>query len=342
MPLSSSLPLRALSAGLLIAFAGSLTACETDPEPMEPEAEWEVGHQASKDFGTLLSVWGPDPSNVYSVGGNPTAGAMLHWDGSEWSQQALPDGFPLANWVFGVDGGEVLWVSGNDGMVARRGADGSWETMDLGTMSDLWGIWGTADDDMYAVGGDTPGDEPVIGHWDGSAWTLAELPETDRDYDALFKVWGTGPDNVFAVGQKGVVFHYDGSAWTQQLAGTTSDLISLWGTGPDEIIAVGGRSNGVIARYDGSEWSSETIGMLPGLNGVWIDSEGTSFAVGIEGYAIEIPAGTFDFEELDRSARPDVLHGAFGFDDGTRFGVGGSLLFSPPWTGIIVQLIPES
>ncbi|MCA9684458.1 MAG: hypothetical protein KC457_19850, partial [Myxococcales bacterium] len=135
-------------------------------------------------------------------------------------------------------------------------------------------------------------------------------------------------------------FHFDGSAWTQQLAGTSRDLISLWGTGPDEIISVGGRANGIIARYDGSAWSSETIGELPGLNGVWMAEDGTAFAVGVDGIVIEIEPGGFEWTELDRSVRPDTLHGAFGLADGSRFAVGGNLLFSPPWTGVIVQWLP--
>jgi photosystem II stability/assembly factor-like uncharacterized protein len=316
----------------------AVCGCETEPDP--PEPEWEIGLETDESVGVLLSAWGPSPSEIYAVGGNPDAGAMLRFDGSEWTNETLPEGFPLANWVYGVDGGQILWVSGNDGMVARRGVDGSWTTMDLGTLSDLWGIWGPADDDMYVVGGDIPGDGPVLAHFDGVDWTMLEIPMLDRQLDALFKVWGTGPDDVFAVGRTGVILHWDGSAWTQQLAGTASDLISLWGTGPDEVVAVGGRSAGIIARYDGSAWTSETIGMLPGLNGVWLDSEGTGFAVGVDGLVIEIPAGTFDTVELDRSARLDVLHGAFGFDDGTRVGVGGSLNSSPPWTGVIVQYLP--
>ncbi|PRQ05743.1 hypothetical protein ENSA5_00630 [Enhygromyxa salina] len=322
-----------------LALAVLLGGCEPEPAP---EPAWEIGFEADESFGALLSAWGPSPTELYAVGGNPERGAMIRFDGDAWSEQALPEGFPLANWVFGLpaEGGTTLWVAGNEGMAARRDVDGSWTTMDLGTTGPLWGIWGTADSNMWAVGGSIPGDEPILAHYDGSAWTMVPIPALDRELDALFKVWGTSSTQVFAVGHSGVILHYDGSEWTQQLAGTASDLISLWGTGPNEIVAVGGRSNGVIARYDGQAWRSETIGMLPGLNGVWLDSEGTGFAVGVEGLVIEIPAGTFDYEELDRSARPDVLHGAFGFDEGARVGVGGNLLFSPPWTGVIVQYLP--
>jgi hypothetical protein len=325
--------------GRLALAAILLAACTPEPEP----PRWTVGLTQGPEVGALLSAWGPSRAEVYAVGGNPDAGALLRFDGREWAAEALAEGFPLANWVYGVEGsggGTILWIAGNYGQAARRGVDGSWTVMDLGTSSALWGIWGTADDDMWAVGGNIPGDEPILAHWDGSAWTLEDIPPLDRELDALFKVWGTGPDHVFAVGHRGVILHYDGSGWVQQLAGTSVDLISLWGSGPDDIVAVGGRSNGVIARYDGQGWTSELIGMLPGLNGVWVDDAGVGFAVGTEGVVIEIAAGSFEWIDLDRSARPQVLHGAFGLGDGARFGVGGNLLFSPPWTGVIVQYLP--
>ena len=317
----------------------TLTACEED---RPSGADWTIGLETDASVGTFLSVWGLAIDEVYAVGGNPDRGAMWRYSGSTWAAESIPDDMPLVNWVYGVesDAGPVLWLAGNEGQLARRGPEGNWTRMSLPASSALWGIWGSHDDDMWTVGGDIPGDAPQLAHWDGSAWTDALLPATDRDFDALLKVWGSASDRVWAVGHRGVILHFDGSVWTQQLAGTSADVISLWGSGEDEIVAVGGRSNGVIARYDGSTWTSQTIGELPGLNGVWVDAEGSAFAVGIDGVVIEIAPGGFEWREVDRSARPDTLHGAFGLASGARFGVGGNLLYSPPWTGVIVQSLP--
>ncbi|NJK33030.1 MAG: hypothetical protein HC927_11815, partial [Deltaproteobacteria bacterium] len=55
------------------------------------------------------------------------------------------------------------------------------------------------------------------------------------------------------------MLHWDGSAWTQELAGTSADLISLWGSGDDDVLAVGGRANGVLVRWDGSAWQALSL-----------------------------------------------------------------------------------
>ncbi|NVB42443.1 hypothetical protein G6O69_31760 [Pseudenhygromyxa sp. WMMC2535] len=331
----SALPQAPARLALLLAPL-ALSACPDDKPKSEPE--WTIGEQTDESVGAFLSVWGPSRDEVYAVGGNPEAGAMVRFDGEGWVEAEIPADMPLINWVYGT--GSDLWIAGNEGTVGHRAADGSWTSENVGTSAALWGIWGSSATDVWTVGGDIPGDAPVLAHFDGSAWSLETLPDADREFDALLKVWGTGPDNVFAVGHQGVIFHYDGDAWVQQPSGVTRDLISLWGTGPDEIVAVGGRSNGVIARYDGEAWTSEVIGELPGLNGVWVAEDGTATSVGVDGVVIEVAPGGFEWTLLDRSVRPNTLHGSFGLADGARFGVGGSLLFSPPWSGVIVQYLP--
>ena len=143
-------------------------------------------------------MWGPAIDEVYAVGGNPDRGAMWRYSGSTWAAESIPDDMPLVNWVYGVesDAGPVLWLAGNEGQLARRGPEGNWTRMSLPASSALWGIWGSHDDDMWTVGGDIPGDAPQLAHWDGSAWTDALLPATDRDFDALLCVLGGSQEAV--------------------------------------------------------------------------------------------------------------------------------------------------
>jgi hypothetical protein len=43
-------------------------------------------------------------------------------------------------------------------------------------------------------------------------------------------VWGTGPTDVYAAGEDGVLFRYNGSTWTALDSHTTQILLGLSGT----------------------------------------------------------------------------------------------------------------
>ena len=313
------------------ALALVVLACPA-PTPEWPDA-WEQSLRVDRDVGAFLSVWGPSPQEVYAVGGNPTAGVIRRFDGEGWREEALPPGTPLLNWIDGSSG--AVWVVGNDGVALRQRPGGGWERHDTGVTAPLWGVWGAALDDIWAVGGEASDPEGVgvMVHWDGAAWAEVALPPLDRASNALFKVWGTAPDHAFAVGRAGVILRYDGAAWVQVPSGTSRDLISLWGAGPDEIVAVGGRGNAVVARWDGAAWTSEVIGAAAGLNGVWVDDARRAWVCGVLGGTGVIAPGERSFEV--ESITNLVLHGAFGFDGGPRFVVGGSLDSAPPWEGVV-------
>lgn len=318
---------------LALTTSALLLAC---PGP-EPEPEWETSLDLDADVGALLSIWGSTPSQVYAVGGNPDAGVIYRFDGAEWAPESLPPETPLLNWIDGQSGD--VWVVGNEGVALRQTADG-WERLDTGLDVPLWGVWGAKPDDLWAVGGDAgatgdPPPTPVIAHFDGAAWSEVPMPALDRPSRALFKVWGTSSDHVFAIGQGGIILYYDGVAWTQVPSGTTKDLISLWGTSPDEIVAVGGRSNGVIARWDGAEWTTSVIGESPGLNGIWLSPAGEAWVCGVLGVTGMVSAGADTFTPETVTAY--TLHASFGFDDGPNFAVGGTLDRSPPWQGVVMS-----
>ncbi|HJL02749.1 MAG TPA: hypothetical protein RMH85_14700 [Polyangiaceae bacterium LLY-WYZ-15_(1-7)] len=301
-------------------LAATLLACPGD----DPEPEWEEAFDAS-EVGWLLSVWGPSPEVSYTVGGTPQPSNGVVWrrDADGWAELDLGVDVPLLNWVTGF-GPDDVWMVGNDGVIVH-GDGSSWETVDSPTDQDLWGVWGAAPDDIYAVGGvPFAGGEPTVIHWDGASWEAVETPELSRaNVFAFFKVWGSGPDDVWVVGQQGAVIHWDGSAWSEVLVGADVDLISIWGTGPDRIAVVGGRGNGWVFTWDGSEWRRVQPAGLPGLNGVWMGSDDVIHVCGEQG---EI--ATFDFDTREMLTEPyqetsmafHAIHG-----DGARLTtVGGS------------------
>lgn len=300
--------------------------------PGPSDDEWEQAFDASGS-GWLLSVWG-EPDDLWAVGGvpDPSTAVIMHRSGGAWTAVDAPPSTPLLNWVYGF--GDELFIAGQAGVVLRRNGE-SFETMDTPTDQDLWGIWGSSPSDLYAVGGiPFPGGEPTIIHYDGSTWEAIEVPELMRaNVFAFFKVWGSGPNDVWVVGQRGAVVHWDGTSWSEELIGASVDMISLWGTGPDRIVVVGGRGNGTFFTYDGSSWQEGEIPLgLPGLNGVWVGE--SIHVVGEQGTIY-----TFDFDSRTELADESIatsltLHAIFG--DGERLTSVGGNLMSPtaPFQGI--------
>ena len=108
---------------------------------------------------------------------------------------------------------------------------------------------------------------------DESEWKLELLQGPD-----LRGIWGSGPNDVFAVGDDGTIVHYDGATWSEMDSGTTRDLKGVWGGRPNDVFAVGG--SGTILHYDGSSWSAMSSGTTCDLKGIWGTSGTDVYAVG--------------------------------------------------------------
>lgn len=324
-----------------------MLGCPDDEEDSgfpAPGGPWALVVETDTSEGAFLSVWGPSADDVWAVGGqtatvtDPGVGLIYRRIDGSWQPSDVPAGTPLLNWVHGA--GSEIWAVGNAGTALRY--DGTqWEPIDTGVDVPLWGVFVFGPTEVWAVGGDafdrdTPG---VILRYDGAEWAESTLPEVDREFSALFKIFGVAPDDIHAVGASGVLLHFDGASWTQMPSGTASDMISLWGNEADDIIAVGGRAIGTIARWDGAEWTAEEVGRLPGLNGVWMDPEGRATIVGANGATAVVRDG-FAAEDEDSAVFFEVLHAVYGLDDGTRISVGGTLNSSPPYLGLIAENAP--
>jgi len=315
---------RLLSIASLSIAAALLSGC---PEP----AGFEPAFDAT-EVGWLMNTWGFDRDGLLAVGGGPAAGVMLRYDG-EWTREDLGVDVPLLNWIHGFGASDVT-VVGNSGTVLHF--DGTaWIQGDSGTTENLWGVWGATPDDLWAVGGSGfPDATAIVIHYDGTAWTTSELPVLERDVHGFFKVWGAAADDVYVVGQRGVVLHWDGAAWTELLVGANDDLVSIWGTAPDRIVAVGGRGNGIVARWDGTEWTSQFLTPLPGLNGVWTRDGQTIHVAGVRGTLGTLDFDTLEFTDMTANDLRD-FHSLFGVG-GRVTAVGGNLAtgLAGPYRGI--------
>lgn len=321
--------MRFLAAAALAAIVGC-----SDPPPA-PQG-WAAAFDAN-DAGWLMNVWGPRGDALFAVGGRPSEGRVYRYDGRAWSRATLGVDVPLLNWVWGFGADDVTAV-GNHGTVLHW--DGrAWTRQSTPRTENLWGVWGASSTDLWAVGGNGAADDrPVLLHWDGAAWSDVAVPSLQRaSVGAFYKVWGLDADNVYVVGQRGVVLHRTGGAWREELAGASGDLVSVWGTDATHVLAVGGRANGIVSRWDGARWTARSYDTLPGLNGVWMRSPRAAHVVGANGTAARIDLDTLAVTEETTPTTYD-LHAVYGDPAGALTAVGGTLgSNSGPFFGVALR-----
>ena len=111
--------------------------------------------------------------------------------------------------------------------------------MNSGTTSNLKGVWGTSETDVFAVG-----DNGTILHHDGIAWSSI----TSGIINNLKDVWGNTGKDVFVVGDDSTILHYNGTDWSHMNSGTKDWLVGVWGSKGNDVFAVGSYST--ILHYD--------------------------------------------------------------------------------------------
>lgn len=131
-------------------------------------------------------------------------------------------------------------------------------------------MWGSSASDVFGVG-------ETIRRFNGTAWTDMSAPTTQR----LRAVWGSGPTNVFAVGQAGTIIRYNGTAWSTMSSPTTANLVGISGASANLIFAVG--EDGSILRFDGTTWSVVVPPSGDFLTGIWMSSPTLGYATGSAG-----------------------------------------------------------
>lgn len=82
--------------------------------------------------------------------------------------------------------------------------------------------------------------------------TYPETPEPPVGTWFL-SVWGSSADDVWAVGQPGLIYHWNGTVWQRQSSPTSRALTSVWGDGSGPVYITGHK--GVILRNSGGGWN---------------------------------------------------------------------------------------
>lgn len=245
-----------------------------DDLPPEGPLAWSVEY-VDPATDAFVGVWGSSSSDVFVTG---TQGSIFHYDGNRWASQN--SGTNLVIWdVWGSSSTNVYAVAGDDG-AGQIGAilhyDGtSWTTLGV-QVPFLAAIWGTSENDIFAVGRNG-----TILHFDGTRWSQQASGTTQL----LWDVGGTSPNNVFAVGGGGTIMCFNGTSWSSQLSGTTTFLRGVWVDSPTAAFAVGEgptSNSTTVLRYNGSSWNLVNTGFtaLTVLFDVWGTSPTNVHAVG--------------------------------------------------------------
>ncbi len=176
--------------------------------------------------------------------------------------------------------------------------------------SALYDVWGTDENNVWAVGSLTIGGKFYGAlHWNGIEW----IPDSTV---GGYAIYGFGASDIWVVG--GGVFHYDGGEWIQKDKKIVNgnaiplDLVlfnntpytSIWGTSSSNLYL--GNAWGKIIHWDGSkadlvsENYSEPLNDMEGYSSDFIIAVGTDFTP---------PASTLYFDGLSWSDYPNIDNG---------------------------------
>ncbi len=211
-----------------------------------------VSQRSSGQFNNIFAVWGSGPDNAIAVTDrlSPNDVPILRYDGNAWTAEGSPATF---------------------------------------TIYDLYGVWGTGEDDIFAGGGPSRERGQIL-YWDGRDWTEMALSADGGDpadtFGFVSNIWSHGPtEDVFAVTRVGEVLRYqrNGGSWQRDTQLDTGALEGVWGSSSEDVYAVGSE---LIAHYDGQTWSSVPEESVEGgwdgtyFTDVWGTDSANVFAVG--------------------------------------------------------------
>lgn len=219
--------------------------------------------------GSLRSIHGLSTADIWVVG---DSGALLHWNGLDWSAHASPSTADLLA-VYGVHGNDI-WAVGKGGLMLHY--DGlSWTRGPRITDVDLYAISGSGPQDLWAVG-----DQGTVLRNDGSGWRASAAPTAVN----LRGVLARSPRDVWIIGGRDQVLRYDGDGWRSEVTGQTSRgrLLFITGLFDRAHVWIGGEHE-TLWQWDGALWSSVplppdevfpdfhyTAGFATSQRGLWV------------------------------------------------------------------------
>jgi hypothetical protein len=153
-----------------------------------------VSAEASGTTADLAGVWGLSASDVWAVAARAP---VLRRSATGWTVQTATLG---SNVYYGIwlAAANDAWIAGDRATLHNDGA--GWTPVS-NPLDSATSIWGSASDDIWAVGRPANGGTTFISRFNGVQWVAATSPTTMP----LQAVRGTSATNVWAVGNGGTV-----------------------------------------------------------------------------------------------------------------------------------------
>ena len=199
----------------------------------------------------LDSIWGSSQNDIFVTGRGGTLWGdyinfVRHYNGNTWSEVyrvVAIETYPERLWdIWGSSGINVFAVGHYSDIVYYNGR--TWFKRGTGIVSVFRGIWGSSENDVYAVGSERYVGSKIC-HYDGNTWSEIY---GNKYLSGLFDIWGNSNTDIFVVG--GTILHYNGYIWSVMNRETESVLLGVWGSSGEDVFAVG--QYGTILHYDGT------------------------------------------------------------------------------------------
>ncbi|MBL8954275.1 MAG: hypothetical protein JNK82_26085 [Myxococcaceae bacterium] len=184
---------------------------------------------------------------------------MMTRDGGTWNRVRTA-GNVTGGWyddVWTKPGSPVIAV-GTDPVRLAYWDAGAQEMSPVGLSvpNELWAVWGSSANDIWAVGYD----ETIV-HYAPTGWSVLPQPGICTNNDRLIEsVWGFGQNDVWFAGGSGCVMHWNGASFTDEsLPGPMNNeaLSAVVGRGGE--VWVASHSGRIFRRTGTRTWAPETI-----------------------------------------------------------------------------------
>lgn len=131
-------------------------------------------------------------------------------------------------------------------------------------------------------------------------WNSVAL-ETNEDILGSFII---DENNMWLVGDGGLILHFDGTEWLSVDAGLTKDLNDIYFVDADNGFIVG--EDGTFLMFDGTIWTAVDPGETADLRGVAFIDASNGYLVGDDGLILKYTSGTFTVEVATDESGGDI------------------------------------